>query len=423
MSDDQRAGGPAPKPENAQPPATRPITQPSTTPSAEPVPPAGAAQVTTTSRVRSLMVGLAFLFTMLSLVLATTTWWLHDTVLDTDRFVTLTAPLVDDPAVQEELVTVTATQLDEALGLGPIATYAVTGISREVYASDAFADLWAGAMRQVHSRVVAILRGDSARIQTDNGQIVLNLFPLYDRVVDRINGLGIEIAGRTIQAPAITNPEDPDASRAELSAALGRELSPTFGTVPIGDATKLEAAQRYVSIFDALVVVLFIATAAFALLTLALARRRIAMVALLGIGSLAALLAARLVVGSAADEISTAIATGGPGAVIGGQVVLDVAQSYREFARWVLLIALVAAVAATATAWLIERRARPETGGEAGSILDGWFLAFVGMSVALAALLLVGLTGVTLVLVGIALLVWLVAVIAWRRSIESAALP
>ena len=214
----------------------------------KPVYPAGAGRWIATGRIRSLMVGLAFLFTLLSLVLATTTWWLHDTVLDTDRFVALTAPLVDDPAIQEQLVTVTTTQLNEALDLGPVASYVVTGISREVYASDAFADVWAGRDAPgAHAGRGRSCRATPPIVQLANGQIVLNLFPLYYGVADRVNGLNIDIAGRTIQVPTITNPEDPDASRAELSTALGRTLSPTFGTVPIADATKLETAQRYVS--------------------------------------------------------------------------------------------------------------------------------------------------------------------------------
>lgn len=401
MTDQQGATGPAPTTDRR-------------------VDPAGAKRWTATGRVRSLTVGLAYLFTLLSLVLATTTWWLHDTVLDTDRFVALTAPLVDDPVVQEQLVTVTSAQLDEALALGPLATYVVTGISREVYASDAFADVWAAAMRQVHTRVVALLEGDSANVQLSDGQIVLNLFPLYQRVAERVNGLNFEVGDRALQVPALTNPEDPDASRAELSAALGRTLSPTFGTVPIADATKLETAQTYIKLFDALVVILFIATVLFALLTLALSRRRLPMVALLGIGGLVALLAARLIVNSAADGISEAIATGGPGAIIGGQIVLDIGQSYREFARIVLLIALIAAVAATAAAWLIERAARRDTPAAASAkVVDGWFLAFVGMAVALVALLAFGLTTTTLALVGIALAIWLVVVLVWRRSLGS----
>ncbi len=209
------------------------------------VDPAGAKRWTATGRVRSLTVGLAYLFTLLSLVLATTTWWLHDTVLDTDRFVALTAPLVDDPTVQEQLVTVTTRPAQRgARRSARSRAYVVTGISREVYASDAFADVWAAAMRQVHTRVVALLEGDSANVQLSDGQIVLNLFPLVPtgrRACERPQ-LRDRATGRS-RCPTLTNPEDPDASRAELSAALGRTLSPTFGTVPIADATKLETAQ------------------------------------------------------------------------------------------------------------------------------------------------------------------------------------
>ncbi len=370
-----------------------------------------ASQSKAASRVRSLTVGVAFFLTCLSLVLATTTWWIHDSVLDTDHFVAITAPLAEDPAVQEQLVTVTTTQLNEALNLGPIGSYVVTGISREVYASDAFASIWERAMGAVHGRIVAVLRGDAPIVQTDNGQIVLNAFPLYNAVAARVNGLNIDIAGRTIQVPALTNPEDADASRAELSAALGRQLSPTFGTIPIADATKLETAQGYLRLFDALVIVLFVVTTLLGVLTLVLARRRITMVALLGLGVLVSLLAARLIVNAAADNLSTAISTGGPGAIIGGQIVLDLASSYRQFARGVLLLGLVAAVAATAAVWLIERRA----GATTTSFVDGWFLALAGLVVALVALLLLGLTAATLVVVAIAWVIWLVAVLRSRR--------
>jgi hypothetical protein len=377
---------------------------------------ANASRSRTVARVRSLTVGLAFFLTCLSLVLATTTWWIHDSVFDTDHFVAITAPLADDPAVQEQLVTVTTTQLNEALDLGPVASYVVTGISREVYASDAFASIWERAMRQLHGRVVAVLKGDAPIVQTADGQIVLNGFPLYNAVAERVNDLNVDIAGRSIQVPTLTNPEDADASRAELSAALGRQLSPTFGTVPIADAAKLETAQRYMRLFDALVIVLFVLTILLGVLTIVLARRRITMVALLGLGVLVSLLVARLIVSSAANDLSTAISTGGPGAIIGGQIVLDLANSYRQFARGVLLIGLVAAVAATAAVWLIERRAGATTpSGVPVSIVDGWFLALAGLVVALVALLVVGLTAPTLVVVAIAWVGWLVAVLRSRR--------
>jgi hypothetical protein len=372
-------------------------------------------------RTRSVAVGLVFFLTCLSLVLATTTWWLHDTLLDTDHFVALTAPLASDPAVQEALVEATTKQIDEALGLGPIGSYVVTGIAREAYSSDAFAQLWERAMAFVHEQLVRLLRNEGSVVQTSDGQVVLNLFPLLDRVFDRINELSIEIAGNAITAPTLTDPSDADASRAELSAAIGRELKPTFGVIVVADAPKLEAAQRYVTLFDALLVILFIVTGLLALLTLVLARRRIRMVALLGLGVLAALLVARLVIASAADGLATAVAGAGPGAIIGGQVVQEIADSYREFARIVLLIGLAAAVGATAAAWRLERRASAESSsGGLASLADGWFLALAGLTVALASLLVIGLTMLTLVIVVGAYIVWL-AVVAWSRRREAAA--
>ncbi len=368
-------------------------------------------------RIRSISIGLVFFLSCLSLVLATTTWWLHDTLLSTDHFVAITAPLAQDPAVQEALVQATTTQVEEALGLGPIGNYVVTGIAREVYASDAFAQLWERGMAYVHGQLISVLRGDNSVVQTSDGQVVVNLFPLLDRVLTKFNELNIVIAGTALQAPTLTNPEDPEASRAELSAALGRELKPTFGVIAVADSAKLETAQRYVTLFDALVLVLFVVTGLLALLTLALARRRIRMVALLGLGGLAALLVARLIISSAADGLATAVVGAGPGAIIGGQAVQEIADLYREFARIVLLVGLVAAVAATGAAWLLERRASVEAHGRGlASVADGWFLALAGLVVALAALLLVGLTVATLLVVAAAYAVWLAVVFRSLRK-------
>ena len=431
MSDDAEATQAAPTqagPEMSEVAPAQPApAQPAPVPPAQPAPtPPAPAQPgpARSGRARSVAVGLLFFLTCLSLILATTTWWLHETVLDTDHFVALTADLASDPAVQAALVEATVTQIDEAVDLGPIGSYVVAGIAREVYASDAFAKVWEGLVRVVHTQVVAVLRNDSNLAKVENGQIVVNLFPVIDRVLEKVNSLDLVIAGKPIAVPDITNPDDPTASRAELSAALGRELKPTFGTIPIADAGKLEAAQRYVTIFDAFAIVLWVITGLLAVLTLALARRRLRMVALLGIGGLAALLAARLVIASAADGIATALAGAGPGAIIGGEIARTAADAYREFARLVLLIALAAAAIATILSYRIERQAADgSAAGGIARVADGWFLALAGLSVALAALLVVGLTLASLVVVAAACAGWLVFV-AWsarRRGTAGAA--
>jgi hypothetical protein len=365
--------------------------------------------------VRSISVGVVFILACLSLLLATTTWWLHDTVLSTDNFVALTAPLAEDPGIQNALTEATAEQLDRALDLGPIGRYVVSGVAGEVYASDQFAAVWAGLMRSFHAQVVALLRNEQSIASIEDGRLVINLFPVIAAITERVNALDLAIGDRTLQLPTLTDPEDPETSRAELEAALGRTLAPDFGLVDVGEAERLTAAQQYVTLFDALVVVLFVVTAALALVTLVLARRRIRMIALLAVGGLATLLAARLIIASAADAIATEVAAGGPAAIIGGEAVAQIADSYRAFAGGILLIGLIVAIGGTIAAWLLERRAGEADGGRNASLADGWFLVLAGLCAALVALLALGLTWATLAIIGVAYLGWLVVVAMARR--------
>jgi len=422
MSDEPTmALGPAPtEPAPGEAPVPAP---PASEPPGAPPPGGGAAAATHPAPpkdggplaiIRSIAVGLFFVLTLLSLVLSVTTGWLHATVMQTDRFVALTAPLAENPDVQNALAEVTATQVNEALDLGPIGQYVAGGVTRELYSSEAFATVWEGAIRLVHEQLVAFLRGETTRLQLVDGYLVLNLYPLYDRIAERVNALNLDIAGRTITLPDISNPADPAASKAELEAALGRTLSPTFGTVPIAEAQKLENVQRYVQLFDALVWVLLLVTALLAVLTLVLARRRIRMVALLGIGSLASLLAARLLIASLADGLATALAGTSPGATIGAAITTAIADDYREFGRLVLLVALIVAIGATVAVWALERRAGAEAG--LGTAAGGWFLALAGLCVVLGGLLVTGLTAVTGLVAVVVYVAWVALIAWWLRS-------
>lgn len=410
---------PAPAAVAHEPPPPAPASPPSPAPASPPSPGRRSAL----GAVRSISVGVLFVLACLALLLSTTTWWLHDTVLSTDRFVALTAPMAEDPAVQEALTDATTEQLDQLLELGPIGRYVVSGIAGEVYASDQFATVWERLMRGFHTQVVAVLRNERSVATIEDGRLVLNLFPIMAAISERVNALGLSIGDQTLTLPTFTDPEDADASRAELAAALGRPLAPTFGVVDVGEAQRLAAAQQYVVLFDALVAVLFGVTAVLALLTFVLARRRIRMVALMAVGGLATLLAARLIVASAADAIATEIAAGGPAAIIGGEAITLVADSYRAFAGGILLIGLLVAIGGTAATWLLERRAAREgsTGG-AGSLADGWFLVLAGLCVALVALLALGLTTATLAVVGAVYLAWLVVVLLARRRDRAVAM-
>jgi hypothetical protein len=290
------------------------------------------------------------------------------------------------------------------------------GIGRELYGSEGFAQLWEQAMRSVHTVVIAVLRDESNVIDMVDDQVYINLYPFLDRILDRLGTLDLEIRGRTITLPVITDPSDPAASRAEIEAALGRPLSETFGTVPVARGENLVAAQQAFAAFETSILVLAAITLLLALLAVLLARRRIRMIALLGVGALASLLIARLVIAALQDGVADAVTGGSSAAVIGNQVVEALAVSYRELTQVAIVAAVVAAVGATIVAWALDRRARAgQPGGTRSSLADGWFLAIVGLCVALAVLIAAGLTLGSLIVVSIAYAAWLVIVVRTRH--------
>jgi hypothetical protein len=359
---------------------------------------------------RSIAVGLVFFLTCLSLVVATTAWWVDQTFLDTDAFVAVAAPLVDDPEVQEALAQATADQVAEAIDLGPLGSYVAVGIARELYGSDAFAQLWEQAMRGVHTVLVAVLRDESNVVDMVDDQVYINLYPFLDRILDRLATLDLEIRGQAITLPVISDPSDPAASRAEIEAALGRSLPETFGIVPVARGERLVAAQQAFSIVVLAAIMLLLA-----ILTIAIARRRIRMIALLGVGVLASLLVTRLLISAIQDWVADAVTGGGNVALVGNQVVDALAASYRELTQVAVIVALVAAVVATIVAWVLDRRVRAEQpGSPKSSLADGWFLALAGLCVALGALIVVGLTLGSFVIVAIAYVAWLVVVARTR---------
>lgn len=388
--------------------------------SAAPPPPArGRSQLGT---LRSIATGLVFVLTCLSLVVATTDWWINRTFVDTEAFVAVVAPLVDDPDVQEALAQATADRVAEAIDLGPLGSYVAVGIARELYGSDAFAQLWEQAMRQVHTILIAVLRDESNVVDMVDDQVYINLYPFLDRILDRLGTLDISIRDQTITLPVITDPSDPAASRAELEAALGRPLPETFGVIPVARGDRLVAAQQAFALFETSIVILAVVTLILAILTIVLARRRIRMIALLGVGALASLLLARLAIAALQDAVADALTGGGDAALIGNEIITSLVTSYRELTQIALLLALLAAVVATAVAWVLDRRARAE-GGVASevSIADGWFLAIAGLCIALAALILVGLTLASFAIVALAYVAWVVIVVRTRRRAPAAA--
>lgn len=153
--------------------------------------------------------------------------WTHVQLTDTERFVNGFAPLADDPAVQSvvttQVVAVIGEQIDIPaltsdvidgiidLGTGERATRAlellkgpaaegvqslVTTVVTRFVESDAFADVWASALRVTHAQVTGALQNDPSAAVTlgEGGTIGIQLAPIIDRVKEVLVDQGIGFA-------------------------------------------------------------------------------------------------------------------------------------------------------------------------------------------------------------------------------------
>ena len=213
--------------------------------------------------------------------------WLHNTVLDTDEYVSTIGPLARDSAVQEAIATrvtnslVASTDIEARVARvlparAPISAPAVVeGIKEVVHEftlrlvqSDQFATLWEQANRRAHTQLVAVLQGKNVgNIETENGQVVVRLGPVVDRVKGALENAGINVFS-------------------------GVEAERVNSQVVLLDSDQLSKAQDAVDAFDKLVLVLPILTIAFFVIAVLLSgnRRRTILRTGLGLALGAALL-------------------------------------------------------------------------------------------------------------------------------------
>jgi len=144
--------------------------------------------------------------------LAVTAVWLHERILSTDGWVETVAPLADDPAVIDALsnrivntIFERADVQDKITGIlpGPVDALGrtftnslrnlATNQTQKFLESDRFQSLWEQANRLAHEQVVAMFSGNGDALENHNGEVVLDLGAVADKVrlelVDR--GVGI----------------------------------------------------------------------------------------------------------------------------------------------------------------------------------------------------------------------------------------
>jgi hypothetical protein len=299
------------------------------------------------SRKRRILVWSLIVLAALIAFVGSFTIWVKRQMLDTDRWVETSTELLQDEDVQVALATRLSDQLAAsgsiqasledrlpssldalAAPLAGVVNQAAYSVALRMLSSPDVQNLWAEVNRRAHSTLVAVLKGEDVRnIGTAGGQVVLDLSPLLQRLIDRL-GLSVQPAEGA-------------------------------GQIVLFTSDRLATAQKLVRILDVLTVFLALVTLALLALAIYLARGfrrrtlRNAGFALIVIGVL--LLVLRRLAGNAVIDSLTSDATEQAGRntwLIASNLLQDQASLFIAYG----LVAVVAAWIAGPHRWAVAFR-------------------------------------------------------------------
>ncbi|MBN2204897.1 MAG: hypothetical protein JW767_07735 [Thermoleophilia bacterium] len=322
------------------------------------------------SKLRGRLTILLVILACLGVILSGVAIWLHNALLDTDTWVEIATPVIDDPAVQADVAefvgreVVTALEVESRLEAAlpdqvsmlaaPLASGVqdvITKQTQEIVASDSAREVWIEANRVAHEKIVELLRGEAGVVYAEGDEIRLNLLPVVSRVVSELRLQFPRLFPGMVTVPAVT-PETPAPEAiAQFEAAVGRDLADDFGQIILMQNEKLEQAQRAVELFDRAVLLLVIVTIGLIAAALLLSTRRLRTALYLGAGTAIAL-GVVLLVNSWLEEQLVAAIGDGPGTATARATIGTVLTDFTGFSRMLLLAAVVVAAAA----YVVARR-------------------------------------------------------------------
>ncbi|WP_185994259.1 hypothetical protein [Nocardioides campestrisoli] len=120
--------------------------------------------------------------------------WADRTLLDTDRFTAAVAPVIEEPAVREQVaVELTDAVVARAPLLSPGRELIEDQFARLV-ATDTFADTWRTAVRTAHEPTMEAVRGEDSGVAFDQTTVRLELGPLVAEIKQRLVADGVPLA-------------------------------------------------------------------------------------------------------------------------------------------------------------------------------------------------------------------------------------
>lgn len=281
-----------------------------------------------------------------------TSFWVRDTVTNTDSYLSVVGPLASDPEVQaavevqltDRIMTElskldimgsltdalvekgTPPQLAQALSLlqSPIQDRTEALVRRivdQVVTSEAFANVWTGANQVAHTQLIRLLEGETAVLtQQNSGELVVDLSALSAKVKVALEDAGV-----------------PGASK----------LPEVGGTIVVGDGQRLSQAKTTYQLIKGLPWVLLVVNLGLLIGGVLLASRRWRATMLTLGGVLVAALLTLVAVRVGSDYAISGLNPANRGAA--GSVVTAVTDRLRDILRIIGWLALAAVIVTAVT--------------------------------------------------------------------------
>ena len=388
---------------------------------------------------------------VLAVMVSALALWSHGLVFDTDTYVGVVTPMLDDPEAREavgEYVAATAVRaadlnarIEDALPsdagvLAPALTSSLqaflAGEIDRFLGTEPARRLWADGNRFAHRQLITALQAENGAVTAGEDDVRLDLLPLVAVALQKLEARVPGILGRDVTLPGIEPDRSPDEIRMLLQDALGRELPADLGSVTLLRGTQARDAKQALSLFDDLVILVVALTVALIVAALLVSVRRLRTALWLGLGSLLAFVVARAIAVRLEQVVVDAVATQG-GAAVARSVLGAAVRSLDAFFVWVAVAGAIVAVAALLAGrptWLQAiGRGVAELFGVASDLStpDTWagrwiaahldLLRILGVAVAVVVLLFVTGSPTAVIVVVLALVVYELALGAYAGGV------
>lgn len=427
-------------------------------------------------RVRSVTVAILVVLTSLSVVLAGLAAWLHETLLDTERFMETVTPVFSEQVVTDALGRYLTDQSFEALSvedrvaatlsraddfieqqvlgmidLNPRVQDRIAAIDRprfedlavplvqaaqdsveqsvqEYLESEEFQRTFAAIASRGHESAVALLRGEYERLPNvvvDEQSVRIDLTPAVVGVIQRAVVGGVGFIGFEPPAAFATEVETPAEAQAWLADVVGFDAPAGFAQVTVMSAERLDELQGALRSFDRLVWLLVALVIVLGVSAVWLSDHKGRTVVQLGVGVALASLLGGLAV-RRLEQVVVAAFGDAEGREAARLVIARTVSTLQSIGIVVIAVSLLVAVVSFAFSQGWHVKAAAWVAGEHGSsrldalIVDHFdALRIVGAVVALAVLWITGIELWPVLVVGLALSGYLLVLATLRTRVLS----